>query len=150
MHNNLKIGLEVAFGKIKIGDSFAYKHHGIVTQICNFSNTFEIVELTATDTPGNFLSAISSSRLEPRIVKNCVHFEAQHLFCYDYSNCAFSDDVIKERAEILFRIFCRSGVPYNLYGFNCEHFASYCATGVAFSGQVCDVNVKATHALDRR
>lgn len=81
-------------------------------------------------------------------MKNSIHFEDNGLFYYDYSNGSFSDDIIKERAEMLVRIFDRTDLKYQLYDFNCEHFASYCATGVAYSGHISDVNKKATEALD--
>lgn len=70
------------------------------------------------------------------------------LFYYDYTDKAFSGEVIKDRAEILYYEFDRSDVEYNLTKFNCEHFACYCATGVAFSGQTSYVNDSATNSLD--
>lgn len=145
---DLKIGREVSFGRYNVGNNYAYKHHGIVTSICKASQTFEIVELTAKGTAGNFSMAISGSCLKPKIMKNSIHFQESHLFYYDYSSFSFSEEIIKERAEMLVRIFDKSGIDYKLYEFNCEHFTSYCATGVAFSRQLSDVNEKATQALD--
>lgn len=147
VQKHLKIGLEVAFGRLNLGNTSLYKHHGIVTSICNTSRTFEIVELTTND--GNYSVAISGRGLQPKVVKTSVRFKENHMFYYDYDQYSFPHEVVKERAEMLVRIFDESGIVYNLYEFNCEHFASYCATGVAFCRQLHKVNIKATEELDK-
>lgn len=46
-------------------------------------------------------------------------------------------------------IFDKSDVEYNLTTFNCEHFACYCATGLAYSGQTEHENPDATKSLNK-
>lgn len=120
-----------------------------MTSFDNISRTFEIVELTASGTAVNFSAAVSGRGLKPKILKTSIQFKNDDIFYYNYNNSSFSDEMIKERAEMLVRIVDRSDVKYKLYDFNCEHFASYCATGMAFSGQTSDVNIKATETLDK-
>ncbi|CAC5417525.1 unnamed protein product [Mytilus coruscus] len=149
---DFKIGLEVAFGRLCLSkDQFIYKHHGIITNICDCTNQFEIVELTANDTPGVFSAAISSRNMRPKIMKQFIPFDEPDLFCYDYKHLSFSNEIIKERTELVFRTFSQSGLQYNLKTFNCEHLASYCTTGVAFSKQIpiVEINKDATETLDK-
>lgn len=143
---DLMIGLEVAFGRMKVNKRFIYKHHGIIINICFVSSTFEIVELLG---DGNAYRAVSCSSLKPIVATTSVSFEEGDLFYYDYSQYSFPYELIKDRAELMLQIFDKSKVQYQLYSFNCEHFASYCSTGMAFSRQCSDVNIKATKALDK-
>ncbi|CAC5366368.1 unnamed protein product [Mytilus coruscus] len=146
---DLKIGLEVAFGRMKIArNNYIYKHHGIIINIYDISGKFEIVELTATDTTANISAAVLSKNIKPRIEKKIIKFK-DDIFYYDYDSLSFSNEVIKERAEMMVLIFDRSEVEYNLTKFNCEHFACYCATGLAFSGQTSYENIDATETLDK-
>jgi Lecithin retinol acyltransferase len=61
-----------------------------------------------------------------------------------------SDATIEEREEIARRAESLVGRPYayNLLVNNCEHVASWCATGVAFSRQVVEGTRKVAGALN--
>lgn len=149
---HLKIGLEVAVGKMRFygRKGYIYKHHGIVTNICDITETFEIIELTAPGSSVNFFPALSRSSLQPKVVKSSIKFTTENLFYYQHTNVCVNHKIIKERAESMFHLFESCGVKYHLYKFNCEHFASYCATGMAYSKQSSYSNIDATATLDKR
>lgn len=125
-----------------------YKHHGIVINIDYISQMFEIVELVA-DNPTFAVSAVSGQSLKACIKKTSVPFTEKHIFYHQYRT-HFSQQIIKVRAEMIFRIFHVCDLRYNLYQFNCEHLASYCATGLAFSEQIYTLKKKVTELLFSR
>ncbi|CAC5367745.1 unnamed protein product [Mytilus coruscus] len=147
VEKHLKIGMEVAIGRIRFGrNKYMYKHHGIIIKICKIKEFFEIVSLSAE----GIFAAVAGRNLEPKIETTRIMFNTKDLFFYDYSSFSFGNTTIRKRVKMLISLFARSGLKYNLRKFNCEHFASYCATGLAFSRQVSHVNWEATIALDKQ
>ncbi|VDI03580.1 Hypothetical predicted protein [Mytilus galloprovincialis] len=147
--DDLQIGMEIAFGRMKFADgSYIYKHHGIVIKISETCNRFEIVELRATESAFNTCLAVLCRNSRPSVQRKTLKFH-DNLYYYDYQKISFSRKLVKKRAKKMVLIFDKSGVEYNLTKFNCEHFACYCATGLACSGQTENENLEATESLNK-
>ncbi|XP_052083874.1 uncharacterized protein LOC127721233 isoform X2 [Mytilus californianus] len=147
VEKHLKIGLEVGVGKIPIyKNKYTYIHHGIVITISKINKTFEMVALTGGH---KTIPSLIGKNIEPVIETTSIKFTSKDLFYFDYNHLSDKDVNIKNRAEALVSLFVKSGVKYNLREFNCDHFASYCSTGLAFSGQRNRVNWEATYKLDK-
>ncbi|XP_071139815.1 uncharacterized protein [Mytilus edulis] len=147
VEKHLKIGLEVGVGKIPIyKNKYTYIHHGIVITISEINKTFEMVALTGGH---KTIPSLIGKNIEPVIETTTIKFTSKDLFYFDYNQLSDKAVTIKKRAEALVSLFVKSGVKYNLREFNCDHFASYCSTGLAFSGQMNRVNLEATDKLDK-
>lgn len=118
-------------------------HHCIVTNVCRERKTFEVVHLTA------------RIKGEADCQKIKFNFGYERLFYYNYDMLV--DKKMNDRntsklcAEILFKIFhTLKDIKYDVAEFNCDHFATYCVEGLAFSKQTQNHNETATKTLDSK
>lgn len=133
--------------------SIAY-HHAIVTRVINESE-IEVIHYSgppeddeASSSSSNSVSSIrfSSSKKDADIAiirKDKVNLSKfakdGKLFRVDYENDdnCYSPDYVVMRAESKVGQFGLQKCGYDLLRNNCEHFASWCKTGEAFSLQSC-------------
>lgn len=129
---NLLEGMEIIIGR---GPN---RHHGVVTNVCLEKNTYEIVHLTDdTDFKG-----VSDCQ------KMNIAFDGDNLDYCEYIDFVIDKPIVKLRAEILYEI--SNDIEYDAIKFNCDHFATYCAAGFAYSKQLQDYNEAATNMLDAK
>lgn len=157
----LKVGMQVGFSRA------AYNHHGIVSNVYATGNSYEIIHMTGDkDTlMDKQFHGIAEIRKEKK------YFDDKGMTFYDYGESsldrifrsvhAIGDDnsvesIVSKRACFLYEAFqtFRNEVYYKMFSFNCEHFASYCATGLAFckqkDGLAMKENTLATAILDKK
>lgn len=157
----LKVGMQVSFDRI------AYNHHGIVSNVWPTKNTYEIIHMTGDkDTiKDKQFNGLAEIRKEIR------QFSADGMGFYDYGEYSLDkivrqvhkiwvdnseQSIVSQRAVLLYEASqtFRNDVYYKILSFNCEHFASYCATGLAFCNQkdglTTKANTLATALLDRK
>lgn len=144
-----------------------YNHHGIVTNVWPKKNYYEVINMSADYTtvldrqPG-----IAELRQERREfdIKEKISF-------YDYGEYSIDkilrkihniedgiigSSIVPKRASLFYQNFkrLRETLAYAMTSFNCEHFASYCATGLAFCKQKELVtkteNLRKTDLLDKK
>lgn len=141
--NQLKVGVQVSFARP------GYCHHGIVTNIWLNKKSYEIIHLTGTT--DTILDKHVNGKAEIR--KQVKHFNDDKIkVMYDYGNYSIgeiirkkhsigfdnlADMMVLKRASVLYEAFetFKRDIYYNVLSFNCEHFASYCATGLAYCKQ---------------
>lgn len=123
------------------------KHHAVVTDVSHRENTFEVIHLTCVD----------DKHCRADCQKLMMKFQSENYSTYDYG--AFSvqrklnvdGNVVKLRACILYKIFHTiKDLKYDRNEFNCDHFASYCIAGSAYSKLLQTPNEVATETLDRK
>lgn len=128
-----------------------YDHHGIITGK-NDGCQFEVTEATNT-TLGFFAASIPGGSIfggkaNLTCSSGTITFPASNLSVVLYSN-RFSNKTTAKRARRYYRksITNPRSYIYNLFTNNCEHFATYCATGKMFSLQVAAIisGVKPSH-----
>lgn len=112
-----------------------YKHHMIVERLEPEHNAVHVIEYSGGPekaAEGNTPPSNKTKWQAGTVQRNRYTFDAQKdaLFRYEYALC---DDatVVLQRAESRLQ-----EQKYNLLTNNCEHFAVWCKTGVAQSGQV--------------
>lgn len=126
----------------------AYDHHGIIVST-SVNGIFTIIQ--ATNTSSRAMSGVSNfSRGKARITRSheVLDFDSKTIHKVVYKQRYPNEKTIKFAED-----FCESKVKreiykYNLLKNNCEHFATYCATGLNFSVQVS--NIKLTWDLLKR
>lgn len=145
-----------------------YNHHAIVTNVWHKPECYEVVHMTGDfDT---FLDIRWKGIAEVRKEKKQFDVNDELRF-YDYGensidrvikkvynirNDNASENIVAKRACVLYDAFkfFRKNVYYKLLKFNCEHLASYCATGKAFCKQkdvfVDTENTFASAMLDKK
>lgn len=140
--DQLKVGMQLCFPRS------AYNHHGIVTSVCNKTNTYETIHMT--DDKDSIMDKQITVIAEPR--KEIKRIEDDELLFYDYGEHSIdriirkvhkipdvneSESLVSKRAQLLFDAFqiLKQDANNQLLSFNCEHFANYCATGLAFCNQ---------------
>ncbi|CAC5388687.1 unnamed protein product [Mytilus coruscus] len=152
--------MEISFKRL-----MGYKHHGVVTSIWLDNDSFEMINLTGDSS--SFFS--SGARKAIPIKETCEFSDITTAYFYDYGEYSIDkripvpeDDetsatlsIVALRADILYAIYRKiTRIRYDVRSFNCEHFASYCVTGVAFCNQTSAVlewhiNTDATEILDK-
>lgn len=119
-------------------DRGQHRHHGVVTNVCLAKNTFEIVHLAH----------------DPDIkgVTDCqkmnIALDGHKLHYCKYTGFIIDRHIVKLRAEILYEIL--NDIDNDAIKINCDHFASYCAAGFAYSKQLQVHNEAATIVLDTK
>lgn len=136
---------ELDIGDHVVFDKGVYTHHGILVSKpkCMCGCCFKIIE--ATNTKSGFLSAIATSKLfveKAEIMLSLKKFDLQEerILVVVYKN-RFSNMDTALNALLYYRDVKRRGYQYNVFTNNCEHFATYCATGHHFSLQVAKVKL---------
>lgn len=122
--SNIEIGDHVVFHRL------LYDHHGIITN--NDGSNFEVIEPAKTRASSIVLTR--SSRTFDSMIKGNVS-----VVNYQASNRS-PKRVTASRANEIYEKSRKNPeyYTYNLIGNNCEHFATFCATGEAYSLQVVD------------
>lgn len=142
----------------------AYNHHGIVTNVMPAKNTYEIIHMTGDKDTLTDKTVFGLAEIK----KEIKHFDDDKISYYykynEYSmeeiyrnipNETSEENMVLKRAYLLYEAFeiFRFDVYYKLLKFNCEHFASYCSTGLAFCKQqeviMLTTNLPATTLLDK-
>lgn len=149
---DLKEGMDLV---IKRG---THRHHGVVTSVWPERKMFQIIYLT-----GNVHMVLGGEELvvdsgigKAECQKLVFAFEDEDISFCDYGNYSIDKimnidrDIIKFRAEILYRLFHTMKLKYDITKFNSEHFASYCVTGWAYSSIAAKHNGIATRTLDNK
>lgn len=118
-----------------------YDHHGILHS--KEGNTLKIIEATNT-VPGLIIGVLRRGiwgKANIWITKKEFDFRITTVCVVEYKyRCTKKKTV--QRAEDFYRNIANAGkYRYNLLGNNCEHFATYCATGKHFSVQVSKVEL---------
>lgn len=129
---------ELDVGDHVVFDREVYTHHGIIVSVKGFG-IFKIIE--ATNTPSGFASATSTSKSfggKAKIMSSwkALDFLNDRILVVVYKNGRFSKMDTVLNAILYYRDVKERGYRYNLFTNNCEHFATYCATGQHFSLQV--------------
>lgn len=118
-------------------------HHAVVTDVCHIKKSFEVIHLTCVNVEKGYADC----------QKLIMKFPSENYSMYDYGALSIGNgNVIKLRACILYKMFhtlnMLKDLKYNV--FNCDHFASYCITGLAYSKLLKTHNENATKMLDRK
>lgn len=159
---NLRVGMQVCFGRP------GYKHHGIVSKVSPTECSYEIIHMTG-DTDTIFDKQVKGIA---EIRRETQSFDVKDkMKVYDYGECSFdkkireehnisceisNESIVSKRASLLHEAFemVRDDVYYKMFEFNCEHFACYCATGLAYckqkEGMAMTENLRATTLLDKK
>lgn len=138
-----------------------HTHHGIVTNVWLERHSFEFVHLTGDVVVGEQEHIVENGKGEADCQKIQMIFGKEDIGYYVYEDNIINPkmetdrDIIKFRAMILSQIFHTfdnvDDIMYDVREFNCEHFASYCVAGLAYSNNT-DIqqrlNKKATAKLD--
>lgn len=119
-------------------DRKVYTHHGIIVSE-NRCGSFKIIE--ATNTTSGFVSATSTSKsfggkAEIMCSLKKLDLRKEKILVVVYKSGRFSKMDTALNAILYYRDVKLNGYKYNLITNNCEHFATYCATGQHFSLQV--------------
>lgn len=113
-----------------------YDHHGILYS--KEGNTLKIIEATNT-VPGFIIGVLRRGiwgKANIWITKKEFDFRITTVCVVEYK-CRYTKEKTIQRAEDFQQNIANAGnYTYNLFGNNCEHFATYCATGKQFSVQV--------------
>lgn len=142
--DQLKVGMQLCFPRA------AYNHHGIVTNVCHKTKTYEIIHMTGDK--DTIMDKQINGIAEPRKERKSVEDDELRFEFYEYGEHSIdrifrkvhkipdvdqSGSLVSKRARLLFEAFqiLKQNANYQLLSFNCEHFASYCATGLAFCKQ---------------
>lgn len=140
----LKEGMEIV-----ISANTRRKNHAVVTNVRLQNNTFEIIHLS------DGINSESKTDCQKLLIK--YDRQLSPYFTYDYGDRSIERKldaggiIIKLRANILYQIFHTiKDLKYNDTQFNCDHFASYCITGSAYSKQYNTHNEQATKTLDTK
>ena len=111
-------------------------HHEIVTKVFARSNTFEVI---------GFISGTAQYCCLRQVVRNFDAHKKEYegkVYKIEYENSSgrfpqlFSNDEVVERATLAFQGMERVNNKYDIVNNNCEHFATWCKTGVPISFQV--------------
>lgn len=130
----LKPGDHIVFRNVN------YDHHGIVCLVNRKKETIEIIEVSNTlagASPGIASSSsplpaiILASKANLRTNKKTLNFKTEKIALIYYQK-RFDGRRTVERAK---HYADTVSFHYNLFSNNCEHFATYCATGYKFSLQ---------------
>lgn len=113
-----------------------YDHHGILVK--KEGNSLKIIEATNT-VPGFIIGVLRRGiwgKAEIRISKKEFDFTLTTVCVVEYKY-RYSKTKTVERANDFYCNIAKTGnYSYNLLANNCEHFATFCATGKQFSVQV--------------
>ncbi|CAG2217307.1 unnamed protein product [Mytilus edulis] len=123
-----------------------YKHHALVSAVKPRKERLKIIELSG-DSIECMLGS-SSSCGKGSIFETSIPFEnCSTMYRYHY-NTGRTDGL---RPVDVARIFIEEGLPndYHVKKFNCEHFVSYCITGIPFSKQTRSTNIEAGRLFDK-
>lgn len=126
----MKISQLLRGDHIKYKRLFGYSHHAIVTNVFPESNEYEIVHFQPPSS-GNKLKDLPIIRLEiKQLDEACYVLEYNEKDRYLHEATATMAEVIigyteEDRITI-----------YSVFSNNCEHLATYCVTGQAYSTQV--------------
>ncbi|CAC5398090.1 unnamed protein product [Mytilus coruscus] len=130
---NIKVGSEISYGR------WGYKHHAVVVEVDPETDKYKIIHLSGDSNDSSKASSSSGDgKAKPKSEwMTMTDTKKDKSFYYDYKTdgtaISFESDVIIGRAEALMKAFSGSaGMNYHLRKFNCQHFASYCVTGVPY------------------
>lgn len=130
--NELKPGHHIVFRNVH------YDHHGIVYSVDNVKKTLIIIEVSNTPA-GASLGIVSSwfplvAKSKANIIasRKTLDFKTEKIALVCYRKRLSRKKTVKRAVHYASTISFR----YNLFSNNCEHFATYCATGHKLSLQV--------------
>ena len=120
----------VSYGKF-------YDHHGIIVKKSEDGETFEIIEATNTIMGASsglikFLGGKAAIKRSPKI----FDFEKEKICVVVYRQRYTKMQTIQRAENECCDEEKRKKYKYHLFGNNCEHFATFCATGKEISVQV--------------
>lgn len=112
-----------------------YDHHGIL--ISKHGESLEIAE--ATNTVSGFLTGMLRgfmSIANIRVTLKKYDFKREKVCVVEYKHRYTKNGIIQRAKNLHSMIEKTRSYTYNLFHNNCEHFATFCATGKTFSVQV--------------
>lgn len=118
-----------------------YDHHAIITAKLQHGKSFEITEATNTVT-GAVLGILKILRSKATILSSTkkIEFTKQKICVVVYKRRFSKEETVRRALD-----FCKEAkngkYEYDLFGNNCEHFATYCVTGQTFSVQVLKIKL---------
>lgn len=132
--------------KVEAGDHIVffgavYDHHAIITSKLQDGKSFEITEATNTVT-GAVFGILTLLRSKATILSSTkkIEFNKQKICVVVYKRRFSKEETVRRALD-----FCKEAkygkYEYNLFGNNCEHFATYCVTGQTFSVQVLKIKL---------
>lgn len=129
--DELEIGDHVVFHRV------FYDHHGIITN--KVGSKFDVIEPTRRDSGSDSASSIVKGKAKLTLSSKTFDFKKGDISVVEYTSRNSKSDTALEAK----RIYEESrkqpeSYKYNLFTNNCEHFATYCATGKMYSLQVAD------------
>lgn len=130
--NDLKPGDHIVFRNVH------YDHHGIVYSVDNVKKTIVIIEVSNTPAGASLGIASSGIPLSAKSKANIIastktlNFKTEKIALVYYRNRLSRTKTVNRAVHYASTISFR----YNLFSNNCEHFATYCATGHKLSLQV--------------
>ncbi|XP_071152114.1 uncharacterized protein [Mytilus edulis] len=126
----MKISQLLRGDHIKYKRLFGYSHHAIVTNVFPESNEYEIVHFQ----PPSSGNKIRSSPLIKQEIKQLD--EAFYVLEYDVKD-RYPHEATATMAEVMIGYNEDERITiYSAFSNNCEHLATYCVTGQAYSTQV--------------
>ncbi|XP_052088907.1 uncharacterized protein LOC127725733 isoform X1 [Mytilus californianus] len=141
-----------SLARVKSGDAVCfkrtgglYKHHALVSAVKSGKKRLKIIELSG-DSIDCMLGS-SSSCGKGSVFETAIDFDKCSTMYKYYYNTERKDGL---HPVDVARIFFEEGLPndYHVKSFNCEHFVSYCITGIPFSKQTRSTNKEAGRLLD--
>ena len=120
--NNLPVGshIEVPFLFMKNGTRCVAKHHAIYIGK-NDKNEHMVIDILETYSHNE--PAIQKRKLETIFDMNVVDHT------YQINNYENDNDEMRLNTVQCAELLCSSNLFYNIWSFNCEHFATFCRTG---------------------
>jgi len=105
--------------------SLAYWHHALIEEVAE--DWLHVIHYN-----GPLSTKIKGIIMDEWIETNRDYLRSNNLYRWDYDteDCLPADEVIKRAKSRL------DEASYDLLGNNCEHFASWCKTGIEYSSQV--------------
>lgn len=126
----MKISQLLRGDHIKYKRLFGYSHHAIVTNVFPESNEYEIVHFQ----PPSSGNKIKDSPLIKQEIKQLD--EAFYVLEYDVKD-RYPHEATATMAEVMIGYNEEDRITiYSVFSNNCEHLATYCVTGQAYSTQI--------------
>lgn len=119
-----------------------YDHHGILLSVLEDGKNLKIME--ATNTVSGFLTGIFRGywgKANIQITEKYYDFDRKTVCVVEYTRRYPKTETVQKALQFYSDIQTHKNYSYNLFGNNCEHFATKCATGMNYSVQVSKIKM---------
>ena len=121
--DDISRGDHISFERKIVG----YEHHAIVESVHPVEKHLHVIEYGST--PGIVNGKLKFAKIQEHILEN-VDPTADLIFKFEYKECFQTEEVLRRAKQRL------NERQYNVFTGNCEHFATWCKTGVDFCSQL--------------